>query len=53
MVSLICCDKEYAEIDESQRKVLHDDILSELGIVEKKKFIWGTVSSGHDVKSNS
>lgn len=52
MVSLICCDKEYSEIDESKRKVLHDDILSELGIMEKKKYNWGTVSSDYDVRSN-
>ena len=32
MVSLICCDKEFSEKNEDKRKLLHDNILNELGI---------------------
>lgn len=52
MVSLICCDKEFSESDECKRKALHDDILNELGIREQKQYIWGTISSVYDSKSN-
>lgn len=52
MVSLICCDKEYSERDESKRKVLHDNILKELGIIEHSKFDWGAISSDYDARSN-
>ena len=52
MVSLICCDKDYSESDEYKRKALHDNILKELGIIEKRKFDWGIISSDYDARSN-
>ncbi|MBD5452851.1 MAG: hypothetical protein HDR30_00795 [Lachnospiraceae bacterium] len=52
MVSLICCDKDYSESDEYKRKALHDNILKELGIIEKRKFDWGMISSDYDARSN-
>ena len=52
MVSLICCDEEFSEKDEYKRKVLHDDVLNELGIVQKMEYSWGTVSSDYDPRSN-
>lgn len=52
MVSLICCDKEFSESDERKRKALHDSILNELGIKERKNYSWGTVLSDYDARSN-
>ena len=52
MVSLICCDKEFSEKDEVKRKILHDDILNELGINHQKKYSWGKISSDYDARSN-
>ncbi|MDE7435703.1 MAG: hypothetical protein K2N01_07800 [Lachnospiraceae bacterium] len=52
MVSLICCDKEFSEKDAVKRKELHDDILKELGINQKKEYSWGKISSDYDARSN-
>lgn len=52
MVSLICCDKEFSEKDEDKRKKLHDDILNELGINQKKEYTWGKIASDYDARSN-
>lgn len=52
LVSLMCCDKEYSEKTERERKMLHDDILKELGIIDQKRYDWGVISSDYDAKSN-
>lgn len=52
MVSLICCDKEFSEKDEDKRKILHDEILNELGINQKMEYSWGKISSDYDTRSN-
>ena len=52
MVSLICCEKEFSEKEEDKRKILHDDILNELGINHQKKYSWGKISSDYDARSN-
>ncbi len=52
MISLICCDKKFSEKDEDKRKILHDDILNELGIKEQKEYSWGKVSSDYDARGN-
>lgn len=52
MVSLICCDKEFSEKDEDKRKILHDDILNELGINQQMEYSWGKISSDYDARSN-
>jgi len=52
MVSLICCDREFSENDEKGRKVLHDDILNELGIGTQERHRWGKISSDYDARSN-
>lgn len=52
MVSLICCDKEFLEKDEDKRKILHDDILNELGIDHQMEYSWGKISSDYDARSN-
>jgi len=52
MVSLICCNKEFPENDEKKRKILHDDILKELGIRPQEKYSWGKISSDYDARSN-
>ncbi len=41
MVSLMCCDKEFSEKDEDKRKILHDDILYELGINQQMDIAGG------------
>lgn len=53
MVSLICCDKEFSENDEAKRKLLHDDILNELGIKPQERYSWGSISSDYDARSNT
>ena len=52
MVSLICCDQEFSEIDEKKRKILHDNILRELGIRPQERYSWGRISSDYDSRSN-
>ena len=52
MVSLICCEKEFSEREEDKRKILHDDILNELGINQKMEYSWGKISSDYDARSN-
>ena len=52
LVSLMCCDKEYSEETERERKILHDGILKELGIIDQKRYDWGMISSDYDAKSN-
>lgn len=52
MVSLICCDKNFCEEREVERKLLHDSILRELGIDTHQKYRWGEVYSDYDPKSN-
>ena len=52
MMSLICCDKEFSEKDEDKRKILHDDILNELGINKQMEYSWGKISSDYDARSN-
>lgn len=52
MLSLICCDEEYSEKDESKRKDLHDVILQELEVFENSNFEWGEIKSIYDARSN-
>lgn len=52
MVSLICCDEEFSENDEKRRKILHNDILSGLGIRPQENYSWGSISSDYDGRSN-
>lgn len=52
MLSLVCCYKYYSEEDEKERKKLHDEILKQYGIIDKKEFVWGHVSSDYDARGN-
>ena len=52
MVSLICCDKEFQERNEDKRKLLHDNILKELGINQQMEYSWGKISSDYDARGN-
>lgn len=52
MVSLICCDKEFEEKDEKERKKMHDDILKKIGIDNAKEYGWGKISSDYDARGN-
>ena len=45
MVSLICCDKEFSEKNEDKRKLLHDNILKELGINQQMEYCWQRTDS--------
>ena len=35
-----------------KRKILHDDILNELGINQQMEYSWGKISSDYDARSN-
>lgn len=52
MLSLICCDNEYTEKEEQERKELHNQILLKYGVDKKKKFDWGEIESVYDARSN-
>lgn len=52
LVSLIYCEKELSESDESQRKKIHDEILIQKGIDVEKQYNWGKVTSEYDARSN-
>lgn len=52
ILSLLCCDKEYTEATEKMRKLLHDEILEQLGVICEEKFEWGKISSDYDSRSN-
>jgi hypothetical protein len=52
MLSLICCDSEFSDSDEPKRKLLHDKILSDIGINQREEYKWGKISSDYDARSN-
>lgn len=52
MLSLICCDVEISFQEEEKRKAIHDEILANYGIDQKKVYGWGYVSSSYDARSN-
>ena len=52
MVSFICCDNKFSEKDEDKRKILHDDILNNLGLDQQMEYRWGKISSNYDARSN-
>lgn len=52
MVSLICCDCEFSDSDESKRKSIHDEILGEVGISIGTEYNWGKITSDYDTRSN-
>ena len=52
MVSLICCDKEFSVRIQDKRKLLHDNILKELGINQQMEYSWGKISSDYDARGN-
>lgn len=52
MVSLMCDDKDFSEIDEYKRKIFHDEILMEWGIKGQEEYSWGGISSNYDPKGN-
>lgn len=51
IVSLVCCDISFLPTEERKRKDLHDMILNEWGI-KNKKYSWGEVSSVYDPRGN-
>ncbi|ORT98733.1 hypothetical protein D081_2407 [Anaerovibrio sp. JC8] len=52
MLSLICCDRKFSEIDEPKRKAFHDEILKGYGIEGKQEYSWGSISSDYDSRGN-
>ena len=52
MVSLICCDEEFSESNERDRRKIHDKILTEMGLLQGEKYQWGKIVSEYDVRSN-
>lgn len=52
IASLICCDVEITELEEVKRKLIHDKILSKIGLSPSEEFKWGKISSDYDSKSN-
>jgi len=52
MLSLVCCEEQYSEENEKERKKLHDRILEKYGVIGKAEYAWGTVSSEYDGRSN-
>ena len=51
MLSLLCCDLEFAMEEEKKRKEFHDEILQSWGI-ERSDQEWGYVESVYDARSN-
>ena len=52
MISLICCDETFNQIDEPKRKQFHDMILMEYNIQSPQTYDWGTVTSCYDPRGN-
>lgn len=52
MLSLMCCDEEFTEINEKKRKILHDNILREWGLKEQNEYSWGKIISDYDIRGN-
>lgn len=52
MISLCCNSHEISFDDEQKRKELHDSILAEYGLSDDEEFVWGSVHSVYDRKSN-
>ncbi len=52
MISLCCNTHEISFDDEPKRKELHDSILAEYGLSDDEEFVWGSVRSVYDRKSN-
>ncbi|MDO5650229.1 MAG: hypothetical protein Q4G11_06460 [Gallicola sp.] len=53
VVSLFCCDRNFSESEEKSRKILHDTILSEMGLLQIEKHQWGEIKSEYDPRSNT
>lgn len=52
LVSLIYCEPEISEKNESERKKIHDEILDLNGIDVNKKYNWGQIKSEYDPRGN-
>lgn len=52
MVSVICCDIDFSEKGEKERKLFHDAILKEYGINAPKEYDFGKISSDYDERGN-
>lgn len=52
MLSLVCCDVSIAFREEEKRKAVHDQILAQHGIEQKKVYGWGSIVSNYDPRGN-
>lgn len=52
VVSLINCDEDILESEESRRKDIHDEILKKNNIENGYEYFWGKVISEFDTRSN-
>lgn len=52
IVSLFCCDINFTEKDEPQRKKYHDMILKSYGLDTHNEYSWGKVYSEYDARGN-
>lgn len=52
LISLCCVDSSIIFGEEQKRKELHDNILSEYGLSDDEEFIWGSINSVYNPKSN-
>lgn len=50
-LSLLCCDIDIQRVEEKKRKLLHDSILAEKGIIDTD-FIWGKLVSQYDSRGD-
>ena len=44
--------KSFRKKNEDKRKLLHDNILKELGINQQMEYSWGKISSDYDARGN-
>ena len=51
-VSLLCDDKKFTMENEPERKLFHDEILKEWGIIQPNKYDWGYITSKYDKRGN-
>ncbi len=52
LVSFVYCEEEISEIEEPKRKIIHDKLLMQKGIISGKRYSWGKIVSEYDRRSN-
>lgn len=52
MLSMLCVDEEYTLENEIKRKELHDQILKDWDVEGTGYYLWGSITSAYDSRSN-